>query len=77
MNREQVIRHIVTAVENSQGKEDDEIINKVYAAVKPNASRSSKSALRRLILSGDYFGANFIFFLELLNQCGLDVIERD
>lgn len=80
MKREQIINHIIKAVEDSQPKRmsetDKEIINKVYQSVKPNASRQAKSAIRKAILSGDYFGSNFAFFLELLDQCGLDIVER-
>jgi len=80
LKREQVIKHIIKSVKDSQPKgmseTGNEIVNKVYQSVKPNASRQAKSAIRKTILSGDYFGTNFAFFLELLDQCDLDVVER-
>ncbi len=80
MNRGKIIKHIIQAVEESQPENhkikvqtDSEIVNQVYEAVKPNASIAARSARRRAILSGDFFGENFIFFLELLIQCGLEI----
>ena len=80
MNREKVINHIVKAVKDSQPgnkKTDNEIINKVYRSIKPHASIRAKSARRIVILSGDYFSENIVFFLELVDQCGLDIVERN
>ena len=70
-----LVNHIIQTVLASQGS-DKEIINSVYDAVKTHSTRSTKSALRVKVLSGDYFGKNIVFFLELLDQCGLEVTEK-
>ncbi|MCK5611250.1 hypothetical protein KAR91_55785 [Candidatus Pacearchaeota archaeon] len=75
MRKEEIFAHITKAVQISQGT-DEEIINLVYDAVKTQSTRSTRSARRVKILSGEHFGGNIVFFLELLDQCGLEVVEK-
>lgn len=75
MRKEAIFAHITKAVGSSQGT-DKEIIKRVYDTVKAHSTRSTLSARRVKILSGEHFGGNIVFFLELLNQCGLEVVEK-
>lgn len=76
MKREEIIECIIDVVEDSQSCNHNEIVNQVYRAVKPHASIASRSAQRKKIQSGDYFGGNFIFMIELLDKCGLEVVVK-
>lgn len=72
MNRKLIIEHITNSV-----SKDKELINQIYkAADKPNATKKAMSVRKSAILKGDYFGENFIFVIELINKCGLSVVEK-
>lgn len=83
MKKEEIFQHIQQKVQDSKAANPNdteqtgkEVVNRTYGQVRPTAGRATKSALRGTILSGDYFGSNIFFFLELLNQCGLEVVEK-